>query len=350
MKYKVIGWTYYDNHAIEEGRNTWAARNAIVDEIKKHGYVFTGYDHQERDNCVPVLNDGRLRRFSQRGFGDIMAEAHGCTGSMDYSLFSFGFEDETQLVLPENTYTAEGRAPRTNLNERFKLSVTKEVFASAAGGAEIKLDDLPELRYLDEGDTLSLVCGEETADYTVTALDRRKDLTKKERLELELALCNTRNTARKRLAEEKLERAKIVLHVTLKECAHTCFTYLRFEPDPEGGTPITEDGRRMEELEKALRSVSADVVRKRFGLEVNRNAEYDVDVNVMIRRTIGCFAGREQWLKELCERYAVSVSLVVVPCIVADCAEPKPDLSPESDVIAFLYRTGASIDLDYYVC
>ena len=78
MKYKVIGWTYYDNEEILSQRGTigFAERNAIIDEIRKHKYLFTGYDHQEGYNTVPILNDGRARLFSQRGFGGLMAEAY----------------------------------------------------------------------------------------------------------------------------------------------------------------------------------------------------------------------------------------------------------------------------------
>ena len=37
MKYKVIGWTYYENSEILSSGNTigFAERNAIIDEIRK---------------------------------------------------------------------------------------------------------------------------------------------------------------------------------------------------------------------------------------------------------------------------------------------------------------------------
>ena len=49
MKYKVIGWTYYDNNEVLDSGNTigFAERNAIIDEIRKHKYLFTGWHHQE---------------------------------------------------------------------------------------------------------------------------------------------------------------------------------------------------------------------------------------------------------------------------------------------------------------
>ena len=69
MKYKVIGWTYYDNSEILSSGNTigFAERNAIIDEIRKHKYLFSGWQHQENwDGVVPILNDGKKRCSGDR--------------------------------------------------------------------------------------------------------------------------------------------------------------------------------------------------------------------------------------------------------------------------------------------
>ena len=92
MKYKVIGWTYYEDDTVlsYDGDDSFAQRNAIIDEIRKHKYRFSGWHHQESwENCVPILNDGRKRLFSQRGWGGIMAEAYGQLGDYDYATFTF---------------------------------------------------------------------------------------------------------------------------------------------------------------------------------------------------------------------------------------------------------------------
>ena len=41
MKYKVIGWTNYENYEIPFSNKTigFSERNAIIDEIKKHQYL-----------------------------------------------------------------------------------------------------------------------------------------------------------------------------------------------------------------------------------------------------------------------------------------------------------------------
>ena len=79
MKYKVIGWTYYDDNEILYSGNTigFAERNAIIDEIRKHRYLFSGWHHQESwEGVVPVLNDGKKRCYSQRGWGGVMAKTY----------------------------------------------------------------------------------------------------------------------------------------------------------------------------------------------------------------------------------------------------------------------------------
>ena len=85
MKYKVIGWTFSDNHNIEDAPLSFAARHAIVDEIKAHGYLFSGEDHQDALYGCPVLNDGKKRACSQRGFAGIMAEAQAAMDKLDVS-------------------------------------------------------------------------------------------------------------------------------------------------------------------------------------------------------------------------------------------------------------------------
>ena len=92
MKYRVIGWTYYEDNDVLEKKGTigFAERNAIIDEIRKHKYLFSGWHHQESWNgVVPILNDGKKRCYSQRGWGGVMAEAYGYMEDYDYSLFSF---------------------------------------------------------------------------------------------------------------------------------------------------------------------------------------------------------------------------------------------------------------------
>lgn len=173
MKYRVVGWTSYDDASVEDSGNSigFAERNAIIDDIKAHGYLFSGYDHQEMLDCAPVLNDGKRRCFSQRGWGGVMAEAHGYFGAYDYSLFTFGSSDEYSKR-PSEYFFAEGFTPEENLEEHFEIEVDESIFAHAKSQNPFFLPDLDVLRYIDAGDTLTLTCGAQSAHFSVAAIGR----------------------------------------------------------------------------------------------------------------------------------------------------------------------------------
>lgn len=215
MKLRVVGWTFYDDD-LESGKVGWAAQNAIIDDVKKHGYDFSGWSHQECLNCAPVLNDGKIYRFSQRGWGGVMAEAHGHTGRLDYTWYTFVVDPE-QLdyeIRPTEQFDEDNFTPESDLNERFELEVSQEVLAEADTGS-IKLDDLIELRYIDVGDTLALRCGDKMAEYTVVDVERKKDLTDDEMLDFEMAFHDFHNEQRRKHANEVFNSIKVVMIVTL---------------------------------------------------------------------------------------------------------------------------------------
>ena len=180
MKHRVVGWTDWDNDEIEENSCSYAERNTIIDHIKEKGYCFTGYDHQEQSFCVPVLNDGKKRCFSQRAWGRIMAEAHGYFGDFDYSMFAFNwYEDDERNVYPDfttDTFHHDSFIPETNLNENFTVRVTKKDFDLAFNTSMVTLKDLKKYRYIDIGDTLTLKCDDEEAVFNVIALERKSKL------------------------------------------------------------------------------------------------------------------------------------------------------------------------------
>ncbi len=55
MKYKVIGWTFSDNYEIENASLTFAARHAIIDEIKEKNFCFQASTIKKRGMAVPFL-------------------------------------------------------------------------------------------------------------------------------------------------------------------------------------------------------------------------------------------------------------------------------------------------------
>ncbi len=170
MKLRVVDWVDYDDDDYPEGKIGWAARNAVIDEIRAHGYNFSGWAHQEGYRCAPVLNDGCRYLWSQRGWGDVMAEAHGGQGAMDYVSFAFGFDSSNETRPdPDSYYNGE---PETDLNETFEREVFPVLFEKALREHEISLDSFEDLRYLDEGDKLILTCGDRRATYVVSGIRR----------------------------------------------------------------------------------------------------------------------------------------------------------------------------------
>ena len=213
MKLRVVGWvSYYDDYP--EKKAGWAARNAIIDDIKKNGYLFSGKSHQEDDNCIPVLNDGYAYSFSQRGWGGIMAEAHGHFEQKAYARYAFDIDRE-HGVIPTLDFDEENFVAEEDLNEKFTLSVDKSVFDAAKNEGKINLDDLPELRYIDIDDILELLSEGESAVYAVDDVDRNKDLTQKQRFELDLDVIDFMDPVKRKRADEEFAKAKIILSLKL---------------------------------------------------------------------------------------------------------------------------------------
>ena len=226
MKLKVIGWTHYDNFDFAEGDNSWAVRMAIVDEIKTKGYLFSGWDHQESSYCAPVFNDGKMRRFSQRGFADIMAEAHGHTGYMDYATYMFEV-NEGACIKPQKCIFPTDAVTQENLAETFTLEVDKQffnnvpvkqvldVFGHIATKNAIQLPDLPELRYIATGDTLVLTCQNQRASFLILDVDRDRNLTFDQRVELMAKMSYDKDEQVRTQARNEWEQLPIVITLTV---------------------------------------------------------------------------------------------------------------------------------------
>ena len=216
MKLKVIGWTSYST-PLKQGKVSWAAQYAIIEEIKKHGYSFSGWAHQEGYGCAPVLNDGKVYRFSQRGWGGIMAEAHGYTGSMDYSLYAFA-GDRDKEIRPEGGYDESAVAPEGSLAESFSFEVSEAEFLKLHKKRKIKWEDVPALKYLDAGDRLIFTCKEQLVEYIVTDVERQKDLTEEEMLEWERRFYNAAGKPDEmKKAEEEFDSIKTVMMIKVKK-------------------------------------------------------------------------------------------------------------------------------------
>jgi hypothetical protein len=100
-----------------------------------------------------------------------MAEAHGYFGAYDYSLFTFEI-NESKVKRPKNYFISDDFAPVESLSEHFEIEVDGGIFALAERRNPFFLPDLPELRFIDAGDTLTLRFGEKTAEFKVTEIGR----------------------------------------------------------------------------------------------------------------------------------------------------------------------------------
>lgn len=211
MKYKVIGWTEYDNSKVENGECSNAIKNAIVDCIKENKYCFTGWDHQERFNCAPVLNNGKKYLFTQRGFGRIMAEAHGYFGYMDYAHYSFDHDEfeEIRVTPPsERRFKTKDIVSPSSLYDEFSINVSREIYNLATANHKIVIEESTALKYLDAGDKLTLIQDNNVKTFKVKNVDAEKDLTKEEFKTLMFS-------SSKELAE-KYKTAKILLTIELE--------------------------------------------------------------------------------------------------------------------------------------
>lgn len=217
MKYRVVGWTEYDNSAVEAAECSEAALCAIIADIKANGYLFTGYDHQERLNGAPVLNDGKKRLFSQREFGSVMARARGDFSRMGYAAYAFSFGvDANSTVMPgwEKSFSPDTFTPDTDMSEEFVLTVSAEQLERAQGAHALTVVDVPSLTYIDRGDILILTCETESASYLVEELDRKKVLTEETLCEDEAATCD--NGSRLARLSELSEQALWVVSLRLR--------------------------------------------------------------------------------------------------------------------------------------
>jgi len=184
MKWKVIGWTYYDCPLYKEGENTQAVVETISDEIKNKGYLFTGWHHQESNGCVPIMNDGKMRIFSSRSFGSIMAHAYNKNGMYDYSLFSDCIRTSNNFKTPKNDYLLDDSLwtkKLSSLNEEFTLeddsidlSKLKETLILKR---EFKFHDDP-YRFLDRNDTLIVKSKGKQKKFKVKNIEVERVLSK----------------------------------------------------------------------------------------------------------------------------------------------------------------------------
>lgn len=220
MKLKVIGWVWYEDSLYDGGEVDWAAYNAIVDDVKEHGYCFTGYHHQECFDCAPVLNDGKIRRFSQRSWGGVMATVEGLKGKYAYSVYAFSspFNENDDFVMPRDRDVDESliRSPEELVDEyRVKIRIDALRRIEERGG-KYKLPDLEEYRYMAVDDVIVFLNKGAEYRYRITHMEKNKKLP--ERDIFNYRMLNTYNTSEEKIRRitEKYENAPSEICLTLE--------------------------------------------------------------------------------------------------------------------------------------
>jgi len=82
-----------------------------------------------------------------------------------------------------------------------------------------------------------------------------------------------------------------------------------------------------------------------FVIGLNKN--YATDINEMIRVTLKNLIGKEKKMKEMCNKFDVSTSLILKPTITNKSKDAKQILSLDSDIIDFLYKSNTTMDFNY---
>lgn len=143
---------------------------------------------------------------------------------------------------------------------------------------------------------------------------------------------------------------------------HSCKTYfaVHFNIDREKNAALIREGRECKpqdigifncgEVEKFIvEKLGVTPIWARHTFIIGLNDKYDVDVNVMLRKTLHNLFGKEELIKLMQKKFSVETVLQIVPYIATESDKPNQYLSPESDVIGFLYKSDTAIDIDYYI-
>lgn len=136
-KLKIVGWTNFECEYPSknaEGPEFREIMQLIGDEVVKHGYSFSGHDHQFASTGVPVFSDGTCLRASMRSWGYIMAAIHSEIEGINLSYMDFYMDTFRDKVLPEYEEVdikpgyVEGERPGMIVEEDVNL-ITQSVSA-----------------------------------------------------------------------------------------------------------------------------------------------------------------------------------------------------------------------------
>jgi hypothetical protein len=129
---------------------------------------------------------------------------------------------------------------------------------------------------------------------------------------------------------------------------NSCYTYFKivgdFNPDD-----VTELLRLTPEKSWKIGDLRRDGTPFDFALwEFGRCAEYDIEVDKQMHKTIAPLQDKIRLLNQFRETHDVDFVLEIVPTVYA--GDITPCLAPSLDVMDFCHATRTELDIDLYVC
>ncbi|MDE7379897.1 MAG: DUF4279 domain-containing protein [Clostridia bacterium] len=397
MKYEVIGWTHCGNSMYPQHKDITACVDAaVIRELQKHNYCFGGDKHE---NFCPVLNDGTYVSYSWRGWGRIMAMARGENNDDGYAYSLYYMDSLIDPAIRKTPKFCEVDdkliVPKEALVETHVMHLSGEMFKAVKDGTktvEIRLFD-DKRKLVDIGDYIEFCnCENEdervkkrVADLVIEPTFEElfshdvykgnkqwvealrftpKSLGAEENADLDLLV-----EGMYKLYSKEQEEKHGVMAFILEQPNHDCRTYLKVWTGTTGSYEIyldrlsktdikspeyrqMEDDRfDMDKIENALREIDGKlkIVRLAEYFTVEMNKEYDVDVNVMLRKTLEKLFGKEELLKEMQYKFCLDMTLEIVTTLSRDTEEPNQCLSIDRDIIEFLHKANLRLQISYSV-
>ncbi|MDE6656288.1 MAG: ASCH domain-containing protein [Anaeroplasmataceae bacterium] len=192
MRYEVIGWVDAEECDYPKHKYITAPVDAvIIKEIRKHGYLFGGDAHER---YCPLLNDGTYVRYSWRGWGRIMALAHGYKETDYMMAYMDDMIDPLMRKYPEDLNIDESKIEfKENLADTFVMHLSEEMFLAMKEGIktiEVRLFD-EKRKLIDIGDFIEFHNKDNDANIKMRVADIRIEHTFKEVFERRIDLWNT---------------------------------------------------------------------------------------------------------------------------------------------------------------
>ena len=345
-----------------------------------------------QDSYCPVLNDGTYVLYSSRGWGDVMAKAYGLYD--EYAYMNFYMDEH---ISPDKKKYPKGYpdddfvVPKESLAETFVMHLRDDMFdliKSGVKNVELRLFD-DKRKLIDIGDYIEFVkesdktqrIKKQVGDIEVAKTFEELFMTGFLPNELGFVDCSAESETYISEMAQKMyeyydkeqEKKYGVIAFVLQEPKHTCRTcltvwtndtcarnlQLQGEMYREGADDTEFNKAQMDvDFSETLSQEVIDLLGKveegyaevfdYRSVEIGRNEDVDVDVNVMLRKTLKHLFGKEAKLKSIRDRYWISITLDIVATIVKDTQGEKINLNLDEDIKEFLDKSKVELEMQVF--